>query len=164
MHPYAYMHFNATHIPRMMDRHSIAQAPSHLGNPDNTQLMVLTTVMPQCIQSARNAHQRQPPPHLPSIHSSSHSRPLPSILSFTQVELHIPSLSSHQNEHHHFSSNNNKQRLFYDMNQPLTSNNNEQCPFHDTNQPFISHNNQYRPVYDINAHQHHPYPSSLSPQ
>jgi len=130
-----------------MDRHSIARAPSHLGNPDNTQLMDLTTVMPQRIQSARNAHQHQPLPHLPSICSSSHSRPLPSIPSFTWVELHIPSLSSHQNEHHHFSSNNDEQRLFYDM-----------------NWPFISHNNQYCPVYDINAHQHHPYPSSLSPQ
>ena len=93
-HPHAYAHFNMTHILCMMDQHSIPQAYNHLGNPDNTQLMDLTIVMPQHIQSAGNTHQCQPPPHLPSTHSSSHSCPLPSIPSSTRVELHIPSFSS----------------------------------------------------------------------
>ena len=165
MHPHAYTHFNVMHIPCMMDQHSIPRASNHLGNPDNTQAMDLTTVMPQRIQSAGNARQRQPPPHLPFTHSSSHSRPLPSIPSSTRVELHIPSLFSQNNEHCHFSSNNNEQCP--DTNQPLTSNNNEQRPFYDTNQPYFSHNNQYRPLYDtnfpVNIHQN-PYPPSLSPQ
>ena len=133
-----------------MDQQSNIRAPSH----GSTRTMDLTGVMPQRIQLTRNAPQRQTPPHLPFLPSTSRSRPLPSIPTTVRIESQNPIFSSQNIENRHFPSHNNENRPFpshNNENRPFPSHNNENRQFLPTNQAFYSQNNQYRPVYDTQA-------------
>ena len=123
-----------------MDQQSNIRAPSH----ESTHTMDLTGVMPQRIQLAQNAPQRQTPPHLPFLPSTSQSRPLPSIPTTVRIKSQNPIFSSQNIENCHFPSHNKENR-------PFPSHNNENCQFLPTNQAFYSQNNQYCPVYDTQA-------------
>jgi len=86
-----------THIPCMMEQQPDPQASNHTGNPDFTHTMDLMGVMPQHIQQPWHTLYHQAPPHLlPSTTSS--SCPLPNIPISTQIDLHICSFSSQNNE------------------------------------------------------------------
>ena len=110
-----------THILCTMDQEPPQQALIHTGNLDSMYTMDLMSVMPQCIQLSWNALQHQTPLQLPFPIPNSSSFPLPSIPSSAQIEPHIWTPSSHNNQ-------NNQNHYFYNAN----SHNNQNCPFYDT--------------------------------
>ena len=110
-----------THILCMMDQEPPQQALIHTGNLDSMYTMDLMSVMPQCIQLSWNALQHQTPLQLPFPIPNSSSFPLPSIPSSAQIEPHIWTPCSHNNQ-------NNQNHHFYNA----SSHNNQNCPFYDT--------------------------------
>ena len=118
-----------THILCTMDQEPPQQALIHTGNLDSMYTMDLMSVMPQCIQLSWNALQHQTPLQLSFPTPNGSSFPLPSIPSSAQIEPHIWTPSSHNNQ-------NNQNNYFYNAN----SHNNQNCPFYDTWElPFLQH-------------------------